>query len=775
MAEKITAKKRSKAVGGKSSASSTVSQDGDAAKAAKADWRLPDSVVGQIVDGHYRDPFAVLGTHQIGKSFCARCLIPGAEKVVAHDLAGKACGALEERHDGGFFEGKVTLKSRQPLKYHCENADGAWWATDPYGFGPVLGPMDDYYVSEGSHLRLFDRLGAHVMEHEGAQGVHFAVWAPNATRVSVVGDFNFWDGRRNPMRLRLETGIWEIFLPDLEAGTVYKFEIVGRDGQVLPLKSDPFANKTELRPQTASIVAKPSTHVWNDAKHRAHWADLDARRVPISIYEVHPGSWRKNGNKPINGEDAGFLSWDEMADYLIPYCVEMGFTHIEFLPISEYPYDPSWGYQTTGLFAPTARFGEPEALERFIDGAHQVGLGVLIDWVPAHFPVDAHGLAKFDGTALYEHEDPKQGFHPDWNTAIYNFGRKEVVSFLVNNALYWAEKYHIDGLRVDAVASMLYLDYSREEGEWIPNQFGGRENLEAVEFLKQMNMAFYGTHKGVFTVAEESTSWPGVSKPVHDGGLGFGFKWNMGFMHDTLQYIQRDAIHRKHHHNDLTFGLLYAFSENFVLPISHDEVVHGKGSMLTKMPGDDWQKFANLRAYYGLMWGYPGKKLLFMGQEFAQREEWDEKKSLDWHLLDAPAHKGVQNFVRDLNHAYSAFPALHARDCEGDGFEWLVVDDAENSVISWLRKSPDAPPVAVICNLTPVPRDHYRLPLPHAGTWTEIINSDATLYGGTGMGNMGKIDAQNSDGAIAAHVVLPPLSTLMFRYDGAAPTKGSQS
>jgi 1,4-alpha-glucan branching enzyme len=523
------------------------------------------------------------------------------------------------------------------------------------------------------------------------------------------------------------------------------------------LKADPFAFASELRPKTASIVAQPGKREWGDDAHRAHWASVDPRREAISIYEVHPGSWQRDDN-------GWFLTWDEMAARLIPYVTAMGFTHIEFLPVSEHPYDPSWGYQTTGLYAPSARFGDIEGFARFVDGAHRAGVGVLIDWVPAHFPVDDHGLARFDGTALYEHEDPRLGFHPDWNTAIYNFGRREVRSFLVNNALFWAEQYHVDGLRVDAVASMLYRDYSRKEGEWIPNEAGGRENWEAVEFMRATNRALYGTHAGVMTIAEESTSWPGVSEPAFDEGprtaLGFGFKWNMGFMHDTLQYMARDPIHRKYHHNEMTFGLVYAFSENFVLPLSHDEVVHGKGSLIAKMSGDDWQQFANLRAYYALMWGYPGKKLLFMGQEFAQRREWSEERSLDWHLMDAPAHRGVADLIRDLNRLYRTTPALHARDCEGEGFEWLIADDADNSVFAWARKAPGEPPVAVIANMTPALHTHYRLPLPHDGTWAEVLNSDAAIYGGSGQGNMGQVTAQDG----AAHIVLPPLATIMLQY-----------
>ncbi|RUV29360.1 1,4-alpha-glucan branching protein GlgB, partial [Mesorhizobium sp. M5C.F.Ca.IN.020.32.2.1] len=711
--------------------------------------------VAAIVAGSHSDPFAVLGVHEVDNGFVARCFVPHAEFVTAYTLTGKKAGELSRRHEGGFFEGILSLRKRQPLRYHARNAGGDWWLTDPYSFGPVLGPLDDYYIAEGSHLRLFDKLGAHLIDHEGASGVHFAVWAPNARRVSVVGDFNEWDGRRHTMRVRRDTGIWELFIPDIGAGRPYKYEIIGPDGVRLPLKADPFAFKSELRPATASVTALPPAHQWGDEAHRNFWRNADPRREAVSIYEVHAGSWQLH-------DDGSFLSWDELAGRLIPYVVDTGFTHIEFMPISEHPYDPSWGYQTTGLYAPSARFGDPDGFARFVDGAHRAGLGVILDWVPAHFPVDAHGLANFDGTALYEHADPRKGFHPDWNTAIYNFGRREVVSFLVNNALFWAEKYHVDGLRVDAVASMLYLDYSRKAGEWIPNEKGGRENLEAVSFLQRMNKEVYGHHPGVMTIAEESTSWPKVSQPVHEGGLGFGFKWNMGFMHDTLEYFSKEPIFRKHHHSDITFGLVYAFSENFVLPLSHDEVVHGKGTLLGKMAGDDWQKFATLRAYYAFMWGYPGKKLLFMGQEFAQRREWSEARALDWNLLDFQAHRGVWQTVRDLNYLYRSRPALHARDCEPQGFSWLIVDDSANSVFAWLRSAPGGNPVAVISNFTPVPRDDYRVPLPTAGRWREIINTDATDYGGSGKGNGGAVEARAEGGGISAKILLPPLSTIML-------------
>ena len=707
-----------------------------------------------LLEGRHPDPFSLFGAHAGPGGTFARVWIPGAERAEAYDLKGRRLGSLTRTDKRGLFEGRI-LGTPAPTKYKAQGFGAQWWVTDPYSFGPVLGPIDDLLIAEGTHSRLYDKLGAHWISHEGVSGVHFAVWAPNAQRVSVVGDFNDWDGRRHVMRRRIDIGVWEIFIPDIAEGRPYKFEIIGVGGKKLPLKADPFAFAAELRPATASLTTLPPDHHWGDEAHRAHWAKADPRRQPISIYEVHPGSWDRD---PYGH----FLSWDALAERLIPYVTDLGFTHVEFLPISEHPYDPSWGYQTTGLYAPSSRFGDVQGFARFVDGAHRAGLGVLIDWVPAHFPTDPHGLIRFDGTALYEHEDPRLGHHPDWDTAIYNFGRREVCSFLVNNALFWAERYHVDGLRVDAVASMLYRDYSRKSGEWIPNPQGGRENWEAVEFLRTMNRSVYGSYPGVFTVAEESTSWPGVSRPVHEGGLGFGFKWNMGFMHDTLKYMAREPVHRTHHHEDVTFGLLYAFSENFVLPLSHDEVVHGKGSLLSKMPGDDWQKFANLRAYYTLMWGYPGKKLLFMGQEFAQRQEWSESRPLDWDLLDAPAHAGVKALLRDLNRLYREKPALHARDCESEGFAWSVADDKQNSVFAWIRHAPGAAPIAVIANMTPVPRHAYRVPLPADGIWKEMVNSDALQYGGSGMGNLGTVTARNGGAALT----LPPLATIMLEHSG---------
>ena len=563
-------------------------------------WQAHPDEVEQIARGQYADPFAILGLQQPHGIWVARAVIPHAETVTAHSLDGKALGALTQRHPEGFFEGRVDVDRRQPIRYRAANAGGEWDVFDPYSFGPVLGPLDDYYIGEGTHLRLSDKLGAHAMAFEGVAGVHFAVWAPNARRVSVVGDFNEWDGRRHPMRNRIDTGVWEVFIPAIGPGTIYKYEIVGPDGTLVPLKADPFARASELRPKTASVVVDPTPFPWNDGKYMEARAKKDWRRTAISIYEVHLGSWRKRA-------DGSFMSYDQLAEQLVPYAKDMGFTHIELLPISEHPYDPSWGYQPTGLYAPTARFGAPAGFKHFVDTAHKAGLGIILDWVPAHFPTDEHGLARFDGTALYEHADPRQGYHPDWNTAIYNFGRKEVSAFLTNNALYWFEEFHIDGLRVDAVASMLYLDYSRNPGEWVPNQFGGNHNLEAVAFLQRVNAEVYRQHPGAFMIAEESTAWPGVSAPTDAGGLGFGFKWNMGFMNDTLRFMGRNPVHRRYHHNDMTFAALYAFTENYVLPLSHDEVVHGKGSLLDKMSGDTGS-FAALRAYFAFMWGWPGKK-----------------------------------------------------------------------------------------------------------------------------------------------------------------------
>ncbi len=729
------------------------------------DWRARDEDVGRIAAGSHGDPFAVLGLHIVEGGAVIRAFVPGAGRVEVVRPEILTDVPLVHRSQG-FFEGFVPgEKSRFSYRLRASNTEATWEFDDPYSFGPVLGPLDDYLLVEGTHRKLYERLGAHPIKHEGVDGVVFAVWAPQAQRVSVVGDFNYWDGRRHQMRKRVESGAWEIFAPGLSEGTVYKYEIVGPHSRLVPLKADPVGFSGEYRPSTASIVARTDRVRWHDAKHmetRAAKGGAEARHEPMTIYEVHLGSWRRNwGNS--------FLTYDELADQLIPYVSDMGFTHLELMPVSEHPLDASWGYQPIGLFAPTRRHGDPGGFQRFVDRAHQAGLNVILDWVPAHFPTDEHGLAYFDGAPLYEHADPRRGYHPDWNTAIFDYGRLEVANFLSASATYWLDRYHIDGLRVDAVASMLYLDYSRQPGEWLPNWEGGNENRDAVRFLQGTNALVYGTYPGAITIAEESTAWPGVSHPTSAGGLGFGFKWNMGWMNDTLSYMALDPIHRRWHHNKLTFGLLYAFTENFILPISHDEVVHGKRSMLGKMPGDDWQKFANLRAYYGFMWGYPGKKLLFMGQEFGQWAEWNFDGSLDWWLLDKAPHRGLQSLVRDLNRLNKKKPALHARDHEPGGFQWIAVDDAGNSIFAWLRwGTPDSKPVAVISNFTPVPRSSYRIGLPYPGRWKEILNTDAPAYGGSGVGNLGAVTAvaKPSHGFPAsAEIAVPPLATIYLEFD----------
>jgi len=726
-------------------------------------WQASDEDVSAVVGAWHSDPFAVLGLHRAndGAGFVLRAFVPGAETVNAIDDSGVPVAKLTQRGDKGFFEALVPArKSRFLYLLHATRGPDRWSFRDPYSFGPVLGPLDDYLLVEGTHRRLYERLGAHLVEHEGIEGVSFAVWAPNASRVSVVGDFNAWDGRRHQMRKRVDSGLWEIFAPDVGEGAVYKFEIVGADGSLQPLKADPFGFAAELRPSTASVVARTDELPWDDAAWINKRRSFNQRRAAMAIYEVHLGSWKRH-------YDGSFYNWDEIAATLIPYAIDLGFTHLEFMPINEHPLDDSWGYQPIGLFAPTRRFGDPAGFARLVDRAHAAGLGVILDWVPAHFPTDVHGLAHFDGGALYEHADPRRGFHPDWNTAIYDYGRREVANFLIASALYWLDRFHVDGLRVDAVASMLYLDYSRKAGEWLPNEYGGNHNLDAVGFMQRANTLAYGEHPGTMTIAEESTSWGGVSQPVHVGGLGFGFKWNMGWMNDTLEYISRDPVYRRWHHDRMTFGLLYAFSENFVLPLSHDEVVHGKGSIIGRIPGDDWQKFATLRAYYGFMWGHPGKKLLFMGQEFGQHQEWNFRWQLDWHLLEQPLHRGVQDCVRDLNALYRSNPSLHVADCEADGFRWIVADDADQSVFAWLRLGDaEDPPIIVVCNFTPVPRHGYRIGVPADGEWTEILNTDGTQYGGSGVGNLGRAiaTADPSHGFPASvALTLPPLATVFLR------------
>jgi len=722
---------------------------------------LDEAEIAAIAEGRHPDPFAVLGRHGDGAAAVVRCFTPGAWGARVLTLAGAELARLAMRHPDGVFEGVVPGVGARYL-IEAENAGGRWRFEDPYAFPGVLGAMDDWLLGAGTHERLYDKLGAHVLNHMGADGVHFAVWAPNAARVSVVGDFNGWDGRRDTMRKRIDTGVWEIFIPGLGEGAVYKYEILGPDGALMPLKADPVGFAAEFRPDTASVVARVDDFPWSDAAWMAARAARPPFAAPMAAYEVHLGSWRR-------GPDNRFLSYDEIADALVPYVAEMGFTHVEFLPVNEHPLDDSWGYQPIGLFAPTSRHGSPAGFARLVDRLHRAGIGVILDWVPAHFPTDVHGLSHFDGTPLYEDADPRRGFHPDWNTAIYDFGRAEVANTLIANALFWLDRYHIDGLRVDAVASMLYLDYSRRDGEWAPNKYGGRENLEAVAFLKRLNEVVYARFPGAFTVAEESTSWPGVSRPTSTGGLGFGFKWNMGWMHDTLAYLAREAVHRRWHHDDMTFALMYAYAENFVLPISHDEVVHGKGSLIGKISGDDWQKRATLRAYFALMWGHPGKKLLFMGQEFGQWREWNFAAGLDWWLADQPGHRGIRDVVRDLNRCYRDHPALFVHDHQPEGFRWIVVDDAERSVFAFARYGgPGDAPVVVVANLTPVPRTDYRIGLPSAGVWREIVNTDAVAYGGSGWGNLGAVTAEPRPwGGLSASaaLTLPPLATLWLALD----------
>jgi len=724
-------------------------------EAPMADRDLDEGTARAIAEGRHGDPFAVLGPQKRGKGWLVTAFVPGAERLWL--LAGKkAEEAAPCPGIPGLFTCPMARKAAYRLRAQGHGAE--WEFEDPFRFGPVLGELDEYLLGEGTHRRLWQVLGAHCIVHEGVEGVHFAVWAPNAERVSVVGDFNIWDGRRHPMRRRGPTGVWEIFIPGLSEGETYKYEIRGPGGALMPLKADPVGFGSEHPPANASVVRRIgggfSDGDWMET--RAARQSIDA---PISVYEVHLGSWRRApGNR--------MLSYDELAGQLVDYAADMGFTHIECLPVSEYPFDGSWGYQPIGLFAPTIRHGTPTEFRAFVDAAHRRDLGVILDWVPGHFPTDAHGLGRFDGTALYEHADPKEGFHQDWNTLIYNYGRVEVQNYLVSNALYWLEEYHIDGLRVDAVASMLYRDYSRKEGEWVPNRDGGRENYEAIAMLRAMNVTAYGQCPGVMTVAEESTAFPGVSRPVDHGGLGFGFKWNMGWMNDTLSYMQRDPIHRKYHHHQMTFGLHYAWSENYILPISHDEVVHGKGSMLAKMPGEGEAKFANLRAYYGFMWGHPGKKLLFMGQEFAQGREWNHNQSLDWHQLETPAHAGVQALVRDLNRLYRETPALHVNDCRPEGFDWIEASDADGGVYAWVRKGREGDPMVVVAvNMTPVERS-YRLGLPAGGHWAEVLNTDAAGYGGGNRGNMGGVTTEPKPWhgqAQSVLVTLPPLSAVYFK------------
>ena len=724
---------------------------------------LPDRhAINALFAGNYADPFSLLGMHQTIEGLEVRALLPDASEVwVIETNTGRKCAQLKCLDSRGFFCG-VIPRRKNLFRYQL----AVTWhgqqnlIDDAYRFGPLLAEMDAWLLGEGTHLRPYETLGAHGATIDGVSGTRFSVWAPNARRISVVGEFNFWDGRRHPMRFRRELGIWELFVPGAVNGQLYKYEIIDTHGQ-MRIKADPFAFEAQMRPQTASMICGLPPKVEMLPQRKA----ANAFDQPISIYEVHLGSWRRHTDNNF------WLSYKELAEQLVPYVKEMGFTHIELLPINEHPFDGSWGYQPLGMYAPTRRFGTRDEFRHFIAAAHDAGINVLLDWVPGHFPSDDFGLAKFDGTELYEHSDPREGYHQDWNTLIYNFGRREVSNYLSGNALYWMERFGIDGLRVDAVASMIYRDYSRKEGEWVPNHFGGRENLEAISFLRHTNRTLGRAAPGSISVAEESTDYPGVTRPSEDGGLGFWFKWNLGWMHDTLDYMKLDPVHRRYHHNLMTFGMLYNYTENFVLPLSHDEVVHGKRSILDRMPGDAWQKFANLRAYYGWMWGFPGKKLQFMGNEFAQGREWNHDTSLDWHLLEGEDnwHNGVQRLVRDLNHSYKHFAPLHQLDFDEQGFEWLVVDDHENSVFVFVRRDREGNEIIVASNFTPVARHDYRFGVNQQGGWREVLNTDQHDYHGSDVRNHGIVhtDAIESHGRPQSlSLALPPLATIWLVREG---------
>ncbi|MDQ1614293.1 MAG: 1,4-alpha-glucan branching enzyme [Actinomycetota bacterium] len=707
----------------------------------------------RLVSGTHHDPHSILGPHAGPQGVTVRALRPWATAVEA--VVGDKRHPLQHEEYGvwvGLLPGTDVPDYRLEVAY-----DGPpRLVDDAYRFLPTLGELDLHLIGEGRHEQLWEVLGAHTHRYDGpagpVDGTSFAVWAPSAQGVRLVGDFNYWDGRAHPMRGMGSSGVWELFVPGIGDGTHYKFEVLGRDG-VWRQKADPVAFATEIPPATASVVFTPK-HEWADGEWMEQRAKTDVLTSPMSIYEVHLGSWRHG------------LSYRELADQLVGHVSFLGFTHVEFLPVAEHPFGGSWGYQVSSYFAPTSRFGSPDDLRYLIDRLHQAGIGVIVDWVPAHFPKDAWALAKFDGTALYEHPDPRRGEQPDWGTYVFNFGRTEVRNFLVANALYWLEEFHIDGLRVDAVASMLYLDYSREEGEWLPNEYGGRENLEAVAFLQEVNATAYKRVPGIVTIAEESTAWPGVTRPTHLGGLGFGFKWNMGWMHDSLGYVSREPIYRQYHHHQMTFSMMYAYSENYVLPISHDEVVHGKGSLLGKMPGDHWQQLANLRAYLAFMWAHPGKQLLFMGSEFGQTSEWAEGRSLDWWLTDNPDHRGVQTLVSDLNRVYAQTPALWSRDADPEGFRWIDANDASNDVFSFLRYGSDGTMLACVANFAAVPHEGYRVGLPAAGRWDEVVNTDADAYSGSGVGNLGAVEAVDESWhglPASATLRVPPLGTVWLR------------
>jgi len=722
--------------------------------------------IEQLLQGRLWDPHALLGPHKSTDGSGAvviRSFDPEAESVSALLEAAEPI-PMRRIHASGLFE-CVAPDPLPNRPYRLRILDRRGQVSDrhdAYAFPPLLTDYQLHLFSEGTFYRAYETMGSHLRDVRGVSGVHFVVWAPNAARVSVVGDFNQWDGRRHPMTNRGSTGLWELFIPDLGNGTLYKYEIRPRGQDTILLKADPYAFGSELRPKTASVVTEVSTYAWNDQAWMEARSKWDPLGTPLSVYEVHLGSWMR-----IPEENNRWLTYRELADRLIPYAKEMGFTHLELLPLTEHPFDGSWGYQATGYFAATSRYGQAEDFMAFVDRAHQNGIGILMDWAPAHFPDDPHGLSQFDGTHLFDHADPRLGYHPDWHSRIFNYGRVEVRNFLMNSALFWMDRYHIDGLRVDAVASMLYLDYARKPGEWIPNQFGGHENLDAVLFLKDLNVLVHRDFPGAIMVAEESTSWAGVSRPTYSGGLGFTFKWNMGWMHDTLDYFHHEPVHRMYHQSQLTFGLLYAFSENFLLPLSHDEVVHGKGALLDKMPGDTWQRFANLRAMYGFMYAHPGKKMLFMGGEFGQWREWNHDRSLDWHLCEFPPHAGIQRLVRDLNGLYRDQRELHEIDHDWAGFQWIDFHDATHSVVAFLRKAKDSEvQLLCVCNFTPVPRHGYRIGVPRTGYYRELLNTDASIYGGSNLGNAGGLHSQEipSHGFPASlSLTLPPLSVLYLR------------
>ena len=719
--------------------------------------------ISRILRGFHADPFSYLGSHPDGDYLIVRAYAPHAQSVSIVKPRGKTPIAECTRlHSGGVFQARIKVSELKTGYQLIVSHDGVEHRyDDPYRFAPDLGELDLYLLSEGKHVHAFQALGAHVKEQEGVEGTRFTVWAPNAAGVCVAGDFNAWSSTVNPMRSRGQSGVWELFIPGVGDGAAYKYAIRDERGHMQPLKADPVGFGAEMRPKSASVVRDLSTYKWRDAKWMQTRADRQHREAPMSVYEVHLGSWQR-------GEGNHYLTYAQLADKLIPYAKELGFTHIELMPITEHPFDGSWGYQPIGLYAPTARHGSPADFKAFVDACHKAEIGIILDWVPGHFPSDEHGLASFDGTHLYEHADPRKGFHPDWNTLIFNFGRREVVNYLVANARFWLEEYHLDGLRVDAVASMLYLDYSREEGEWVANSDGGNENWDAVKFLQSMNADAYSAMDGIMTIAEESTAWPGVTSPTDHDGLGFGFKWNMGWMNDTLEYMSENPINRRHHHHKMTFGIDYAFSENYMLPLSHDEVVHGKGSLIDRMPGDRWQKFANLRAYYAFMWSHPGKKLLFMGCEFGQSEEWNADQSLDWHLTEFPEHKNMQTLIGDLNRLYRNTPALYEQDCMAGGFEWIDGGAQNDNILSFIRWDLERKaPCLTVCNFSPVPQTDYCVGVPEAGKWSEMVNTDSKLYGGSGKGNMGGFETEN----VSSHgqkqslrLTVPPLATTIFKF-----------